>query len=51
MEEDICFVNLAVVRAVCIIQKVRGTIIVVIIERDKMYKKQQQQKAYEWAYS
>lgn len=39
MEEGICFVNLAVVRAVCIIQKVRGTIIVVIIERDKMYKK------------
>lgn len=39
MEDGICFVNLAVVRAVCIIQKVRGTIIVVIIERDKMYKK------------
>lgn len=40
IEEGICFVNLAVVRAVCIIKKVRGTIIVVIIERDKMYKKQ-----------
>lgn len=44
MEEGICFVNLAVVRAVCIIQKVRGTIIVVIIERDKMYKKQKKKK-------
>lgn len=44
MEEGICFVNLAVVRAVCIIQKVRGTIIVVIIERDKMYKKQKKRK-------
>lgn len=31
MEEGICFVNLAVIRAVCIIQKVRGTIIVDII--------------------
>lgn len=45
MEEGICFVNLAVVRAVCIIQKVRGTIIVVIIERDKMYKKQKKKKS------
>lgn len=45
MEEGICFVNLAVVRAVCIIQKVRGTIIVVIIERDKMYKKQPKKKS------
>lgn len=44
MEEGICFVNRAVVRAVCIIQKVRGTIIVVIIERDKMYKKQKKKK-------
>lgn len=44
MEEGICFVNLAVVRAVCIIQKVRVTIIVVIIERDKMYKKQKKKK-------
>lgn len=44
MEEGICFVNLAIVRAVCIIQKVRGTIIVVIIERDKMYKKQKKKK-------
>lgn len=44
IEEGICFVNLAVVRAVCIIQKVRGTIIVVIIERDKMYKKLKKRK-------
>lgn len=44
MEDGICFVNLAVVRAVCIIQKVRGTIIVVIIERDKMYKKLKKKK-------